>query len=135
MGASHVVLLSRGLVAAAPGANWNPAPENLVEIHALESDRGSYLGYVRAIGRRRPDVKLDDLTLLSTGSITDSARLAIRESPIDRIEIPPSQETARARLSRGAHPIYTSVGKLRGRDCGRKPGEGILWRRMCRMAA
>jgi SAM-dependent methyltransferase len=37
------------------------APENLVEIHAVESDRGSYLGYVRTVGRRRPDVKLDDL--------------------------------------------------------------------------
>ena len=37
------------------------APENLVEIQAVESDRGRYLGYVRAVGRRRPDVKLDDL--------------------------------------------------------------------------
>lgn len=36
------------------------APENHVEIHALESDQGSCLGYVRAIGRRRPGAKLDD---------------------------------------------------------------------------
>jgi SAM-dependent methyltransferase len=36
------------------------APENHVEIHAVESDQGSWLGYVRAIGRRRPDAKLDD---------------------------------------------------------------------------
>jgi len=37
------------------------APENHVEIEAVESDRGSCLGYVRAIGRRRLGVKLDDL--------------------------------------------------------------------------
>jgi SAM-dependent methyltransferase len=37
------------------------APENLVEIRAVESDRGSYLGYIRAVGRRRPDVKIDDV--------------------------------------------------------------------------
>ena len=36
------------------------APENLPEIHALESDQGSYLGYVRAIGRRRADAKLEE---------------------------------------------------------------------------
>ena len=28
------------------------APDNAVEIQALEADRGSYLGYVRAVGRR-----------------------------------------------------------------------------------
>jgi SAM-dependent methyltransferase len=37
------------------------APENLVEICAVESDRGSYLGYVRAVGRRRLDAKLDEV--------------------------------------------------------------------------
>ncbi len=36
------------------------APENLVEIQAVESDRGNYLGYVRIVGRRRPSVQLDD---------------------------------------------------------------------------
>ena len=36
------------------------APENLVEIEAVESDGGAHLGYVRAIGRRRPHVKLDE---------------------------------------------------------------------------
>jgi SAM-dependent methyltransferase len=36
------------------------APENYVEIHAVESDQGCCLTYVRAIGRRRPDAKLDD---------------------------------------------------------------------------
>jgi cyclopropane fatty-acyl-phospholipid synthase-like methyltransferase len=37
------------------------APENLVEIQAVESDRGNYLGYVRAIGRRRTDAKLEEV--------------------------------------------------------------------------
>ncbi len=37
------------------------APENLVEIRAVEADRGSYLGYVRAIGRRRPGAQLEDV--------------------------------------------------------------------------
>ena len=36
------------------------APDNLVELDAVKADRGDYLGYVRAIGRRRADVKLDD---------------------------------------------------------------------------
>src|SRR5215471_14837681 len=35
------------------------APENHVEIHAVQSDQGSCLGYVRAIGHRRPEAKLD----------------------------------------------------------------------------
>jgi SAM-dependent methyltransferase len=36
------------------------APDNSVEIQALEADRGEYLGYVRAVARRRPEVRLDD---------------------------------------------------------------------------
>jgi cyclopropane fatty-acyl-phospholipid synthase-like methyltransferase len=35
-------------------------PENEVEIKALEADRGSYLGYVRLIGRRNPNAELAD---------------------------------------------------------------------------
>ncbi len=35
------------------------APDNAVEIQALEADRGSYLGYVRLVGRRRADAQLD----------------------------------------------------------------------------
>ena len=34
------------------------APHNEVEIKALEADRGSYLGYVRLIGRRNGQVGL-----------------------------------------------------------------------------
>ncbi len=36
------------------------APDNLVEIQALEKDRGDHLGYVRVLCRRRPDIQLDD---------------------------------------------------------------------------
>jgi ubiquinone/menaquinone biosynthesis C-methylase UbiE len=36
------------------------APNNREEIQALETDRGSYLGYVRLVGRRRPDARLSD---------------------------------------------------------------------------
>lgn len=37
------------------------APKNLVEIRAVESDAGNYLGYVRVVSRRRHDAKLDDI--------------------------------------------------------------------------
>jgi len=36
------------------------APDNAVEIRALEADRGSYLGYVRLVGRRRGEARLDE---------------------------------------------------------------------------
>ena len=36
------------------------APGNTEEITALEQDRGRHLGYVRVVGRRRPDVPLDE---------------------------------------------------------------------------
>ena len=35
-------------------------PENVTEIQALEADAGQYLGYVRVIGRRREDAKLEE---------------------------------------------------------------------------
>lgn len=34
------------------------APENLVEIRAIEDDAGEYMGYVRVAGRRRQDAKV-----------------------------------------------------------------------------
>jgi cyclopropane fatty-acyl-phospholipid synthase-like methyltransferase len=37
------------------------APENVTEVKALEADSGKYLGYVRAIGRRRPEAILADV--------------------------------------------------------------------------
>lgn len=36
------------------------APENALEITAVEEDRGRYLGYVRAVARRRADARLDE---------------------------------------------------------------------------
>jgi cyclopropane fatty-acyl-phospholipid synthase-like methyltransferase len=36
------------------------APDNRAEIEALEADRGSYLGYVRVVGRRNGQTKLAD---------------------------------------------------------------------------
>jgi SAM-dependent methyltransferase len=36
------------------------APENHPEIKALEADQGRYLGYVRAVARRRPEIALAD---------------------------------------------------------------------------
>jgi SAM-dependent methyltransferase len=36
------------------------APDNDLEIRALESDRGRYLGYVRLVGRRQGETKLAD---------------------------------------------------------------------------
>ena len=35
-------------------------PENLPEIKTLEEDRGRYLGYVRVVGRRRAEAKLEE---------------------------------------------------------------------------
>ena len=36
------------------------APDNVAEIQALEADRGRYLGYVRLVGRRPADIKLEE---------------------------------------------------------------------------
>jgi SAM-dependent methyltransferase len=36
------------------------APDNATEIKALETDGGRYLGYVRLVGRRRGEVKLEE---------------------------------------------------------------------------
>ena len=40
--------------------HYTVAPDNRIEIAALEADRGSYLGYGRVLGRRRRDVVLDE---------------------------------------------------------------------------
>lgn len=36
------------------------APDNAIEIKTLEADRGRYLGYVRVVGRRNGQAKLED---------------------------------------------------------------------------
>lgn len=42
--------------------DWQKAvcAENSVEIGALEADQGQYLGYIRAVGRRQGDAKLEE---------------------------------------------------------------------------
>jgi len=35
-------------------------PDNQKEIKAVEADRGNYLGYVRVVGQRRLETKLDE---------------------------------------------------------------------------
>ena len=44
------------------------APDNAVEIQAVEADRGSYLGYVRLVGRRRAEARLEE-PILSLSSV------------------------------------------------------------------
>ena len=46
------------------------APDNAVEIEAVEADRGRYLGYTRLIGRRRAEARLDDPIVSLPGSYT-----------------------------------------------------------------
>lgn len=36
------------------------APENATEVHAIEEDAGRYLGYIRVVGRRNAEVKLQE---------------------------------------------------------------------------
>ena len=36
------------------------APDNVLEIRAIEDDAGEYMGYIRAIARRRKDARLDE---------------------------------------------------------------------------
>lgn len=36
------------------------APDNVVEMAAIDADRGSNLGYVRIVGRRRPDAQFEE---------------------------------------------------------------------------
>ncbi len=42
--------------------DWQRAvsPDNAIEIVALQADKGRHLGYVRLVGRRRSDAKLED---------------------------------------------------------------------------
>ena len=55
-------------------------PENSAELRALEADEGRYLGYVRAVGRRRSEAKLDE-PILSIPSQYTKAPLLQSEEP------------------------------------------------------
>lgn len=56
------------------------APDNATEIQTVEADRGRYLGYVRLIGRRRAEARLDDPI--------ESIRTKYRWKPLLRTEGP-----------------------------------------------
>ena len=36
------------------------APDNATEIKAIEADAGRFMGYIRVVGRRRGEVKLEE---------------------------------------------------------------------------
>jgi len=59
------------------------APDNEPEIQALEADRGRYLGYVRAVARRRHDVELDD-PITSVPVVYQRQPLLVGDSPAAR---------------------------------------------------
>jgi ubiquinone/menaquinone biosynthesis C-methylase UbiE len=56
------------------------APDNVVEIRALEADRGDYLGYVRVVGRRQGQAKLEDLVVSLPAHYTKQPLLRNEES-------------------------------------------------------
>jgi SAM-dependent methyltransferase len=57
------------------------APANVVEIQALEADRGRFLGYVRVVGRRRAEARLDEpiVSLASNYVKTPLLRESVKE--------------------------------------------------------
>ena len=55
------------------------APSNEVEINAVEADRGSYIGYVRVVGRRTDKVKLEDLVVSLPANYTRKPLLRTEE--------------------------------------------------------
>jgi len=55
------------------------APDNEVEIKAIEADRGSYLGYVRVVGRRQGQAKLEDPIVFIPTEYTKSPLLRSTE--------------------------------------------------------
>ena len=55
------------------------APENVMEIRAVEADAGSHLGYVRAVGRRRAEVQLLDPSMSVPAQYIKKSLLRSRE--------------------------------------------------------
>jgi hypothetical protein len=56
------------------------APDNAVEIKALEADRGDYLGYARVVGRRQGRTKLGEHVLSLPEQYTKKPLLRSEES-------------------------------------------------------
>ena len=79
------------------------APDNGVEIKALEADRGNYLGYVRLVGRRRGQAKLSDQIVSLPAQYTKKPLLQRKEyDRADKAEpkAPPNRRPARRRAIR-----------------------------------
>ena len=55
------------------------APDNSIEIEAVEADRGRCIGYVRVVARRRPDAELPDLVSSVTTRYTQWPLLRDRD--------------------------------------------------------
>ena len=51
------------------------APDNATEIAALEADRGRYLGYIRVVGRRQAETRLEDPIVSIPAHYTQTALL------------------------------------------------------------
>ena len=56
------------------------APDNVVELQALDADRGRYLGYVRCVGRRRAGARLDEPIVSIPGGYAKKPLLRSSES-------------------------------------------------------
>ena len=53
------------------------APDNAVEIAALEADRGEYLGYVRVVGQRQREAELSDVIVSLPSQYTERPLLRL----------------------------------------------------------
>lgn len=60
------------------------APDNDTEIKAVEVDRGKYLGYIRVVGRRREQVKLEEYCWPDTLRTLPSAPTQYTKQPLLR---------------------------------------------------
>jgi hypothetical protein len=55
-------------------------PDNAAEINALEADKGRYLSYVRVVGRRRAEVRLEEPIVSMPFQYTQAPLLRSEES-------------------------------------------------------
>lgn len=79
------------------------APDNEVEIKALEADRGNYLGYLRLVGRRQGQAKLSDQIASLPAQYTKKPLLRTEaDYRTDNAEpnAPPNRRPARRRVIR-----------------------------------
>ena len=56
-------------------------PQNRTEIEAVEADGGRYLGHIRIIGHRRPEVHLDEPIVSIAAQYTKKSLLRFNEPP------------------------------------------------------